>query len=150
MASGDGGGGGFCSCWFGRFSGCGGAMIFFRYFSSHISEGKGLRNGGAEKWGLVCGARELVESPERARRSAALDSDTEIQGHDQRPSHGLRGDLTQPLVPAAFRACPGARLACPRGRGVSERAHTSVPFFLQLPVWNLYEPHVIRVWSNMY
>lgn len=74
----------------GFFLSVGGQLIFFRFFSSHISEGKGLRNGGAEKWGLVCGARELVESPERARRSAALDSNTEIQGHDQRPSHGLR------------------------------------------------------------
>ena len=87
-----GSGGGFYSSLSGLFVWVWGAMIFFffRFFSSHISEGKGLRNGGAEKWGLVCCARELMQSPERARCSAALDSDTEIQGHDQRPSHGVR------------------------------------------------------------
>ena len=87
-----GGGGGFCSSLSGLFSGCGGQLFFFfsfRFFSSHISEGKGLRNKGAEKWGLVCCARELMQSPERARCSAALDSDTEIQGHGQCPSHGV-------------------------------------------------------------
>lgn len=76
----------------GFFLGVGGNDFFFfsfRFFSSHISEGKGLRNKGAEKWGLVCCARELMQSPERARCSAALDSDTEIQGHGQCPSHGV-------------------------------------------------------------
>lgn len=47
----------------GSFLGMGGNDFFLRFFSSHISEGKGLRNQGAEKWGLVLcmGARCKVQ-----------------------------------------------------------------------------------------